>query len=202
MSHNFEVIEADSKDLEGIPLLLKQRSLHPGEKLWQQYCQAMADSWLRRTDGAVPEEISLIVVDKIGVIRGFCTLCQRRHPIYPRLLKVPIIAIEKGPNETEIAQAFFDHLLNFARGQHFDAVLFGNSTRKSWGERTVPDGDTCLGGTLMPLNIDRQRQCEPSKHSNAGSLIPLQFGGRSFDQSRSRRTDVNCSPRRYTRALA
>lgn len=202
MSQNFEVIEADPKDLGGISLLLKQRSLHPDEKVWRQYCATMVASELRRTAGAVPEETSLIVIDKIGVVRGFCIVRRRRHPNYPRLLDVQVIAIEKGPNENQIARAFFDHLLSFARCQHFDAVLFGSSTSKSWGERTVPDGETRLAGTIMPLNIDRQGQCEPSKLSSAASPIPLQSGGRSFDQSRSYRTDAGSSPRWHSRVSA
>ena len=202
MSQNFEVIEADPKDLEGISLLLKQRSLHPDEKVWQQYCKTMVASELRRTAGAVPKETSLIVIDKIGVVRGFCIVRRRRHPNYPRLLDAPVIAVERGPNENAIARTIFDHLLHFAQCQHFNALRFGCSTSKSWEERTAPDGDTRLGGTIMPLNIDRQGQCEPSKLSNAGSPIPQQSGGRSFDQSRSYRTDVGWSPRWYSRASA
>lgn len=194
MSQNFEVIEADPKDLEGISLLLKQRSLHPDEKVWQQYCQSMVASEFRRTTGAVPEETSLIVIDKIGVVRGFCIVRRRRHPNYPSLLDAPVIAIEKGPNENEIARTLFDHLMSFAGCQDFDALRFGSSTPKSWEERTFADGDTRLGGTIMPLNTNRQG-CELSKPSSAGSSIPQRFGGHSFDQSKSCRIDVGCFPR-------
>lgn len=201
MSQDFEVIEADPKDLEGISQLLKQRALHPDENLWEQYRETMLGSELQRSAGAEPKQFSLVVIDKIGIVRGFCMVRRRRHPNYPRLLDVPVIAIEKGPNENAIARTIFDHLLRFARGQHFDALLFGSSTPGCWGERAVPDGATRLGGTIMPLNINRQAHGEPSKPSNAGSPIP-QLGDHSFDRSRSYRTDASCSPRQYAKASA
>jgi hypothetical protein len=202
MSQNFEVIAADPKDLAGISLLLKQRALHPDESLWEQYCKTMADPEPRGTRGAAHEETSLIVIDKIGASRGFCIVRQRRHPNYPRLLDVPVIAIEKGPNENEIARAIFDHLFHFAQRQNCHAVRFGASTPQSWHQRIAPDYEMCSAGTIMPLNIDPQRQHESSKPSSAGSPIPRQFDGRSFDQSRSYRTDVTCSPRWYSRISA
>jgi hypothetical protein len=202
MSQNFDVVEADPKDLEGISLLLEQRSLHPDKKLWQQYCETMVLSELQRTAGAVPKETSLIVIDRIGVVRGLCIVRERGHPNYPRLLDVPVIAIEKGPNENQIARAFFDHLLSFARCQNFDALRFGANTSKFWAEQNVLDGDARLTGTIMPLNMNRQRLGELSKLSSAGSPSLQRSGGHSFDQSRLYRTDVICSPPWYARALA
>lgn len=201
MSQNFEVTEADQEDLEGISLLLKQRSLHPEEKLWERYCKTMVDSKRRHTAGAVLEDTSLIVIDRIGVVRGFCIIRWRRHPNYPDLLDVPVIAIEKGPNENEIARTVFNHLLNFARCQNFDALRLGSSTTKFWEERTASACETRLAGTIMPLNINPQGRCELSRPARTGSPMLPHLEGRSFGQSRLHRIDAGGSQRRYSRAL-
>ena len=152
MSPSFNVAEADPRDLAGISKLLDQTSLQPDKRLWEQYCETVSECEAGRPAGDACPEASFVIVDKIGVVRGFFIVRQRRHPTYHRLLDVPIIAIEKGPSEHEIARATFDYLMDLAKRQQFDALRIGCARRAAWEERLVPDSALRLTGTIMPLN--------------------------------------------------
>lgn len=196
MSQDFTVIEADPKDLDGISRLLRQRSMQPDHGHWKQYCAAMGEAESDMAGNSPSErETSFVVIDKIGVVRGFGVARPRRHPNYPRLLDVPVLAVEKGPNENDIARTLFDHLLQIAEDRQFDALRFGRGSSRSWEERTAADCALGVTGTIMPLNIKRFTDSRSPQPSNASSLIRPRFGDRSYDQSRLYRTDGGCSPR-------
>lgn len=79
MSQNFEVTQVDPRDLDGISRLLQQRSMKPSDELWQEYCGALSQSSLTSPQGDSDErETSVVITDKIGVVRGFCIV--RRRP--------------------------------------------------------------------------------------------------------------------------
>lgn len=199
MSQDFKVIEADPKDLDGISRLLRQRSMQPDDELWKQYCATMSES----ASGTVPNsafrrETSFVVIDKIGIVRGFGVARSRRHPNYPRLLDVPVLAVEKGPNENEIARALFDQLLHVAERGQFDALRFGRGTPSSWEQRTVADSELGVTGTIMPLNNNRLADSDLPLPSSNSSLMRQRFGDRSYDRSKLYRTDAGCSPRSHS----
>lgn len=203
MSQDFEVIEADPKDLDGISRLLRQRSMQPDDGLWKQYCATMSESESGiGLNSAFRRETSFVVIDKIGIIRGFGVTRQRRHPNYPRLLDVPVLAVEKGPNENEIARALFDHLLHIAERRQFDALRFGRGAPSCWKERTAADSELGITGTIMPLDINRHRDSGSPQPSSNSSPTRQRFGDRSYDQSKSYSTDAGCFRRSRSRFSA
>jgi hypothetical protein len=193
MSRDFRVIYADYSDLAGILALLKQRSLAPDEPRWKIFCETLSCNEAE-TD-TLRQQTPFIVVDRIGVSRGFFTLRRCSYPTYPNLLDVAIVAVERGPNENRIARTIFDHVLDLADRQQFDALRFGCGMAKAWEQQLAPDSEAPLGGTIMPLRIRPQMEREPSKSPGAAPLSHQPFVGRSADRSLSYRTDANCSRR-------
>ena len=204
MSQNFEVTQVDPRDLDGISRLLQQRSMKPSDELWQEYCGALSRSSLTSPHGDSDErETSVVITDKIGVVRGFCIVRRRHHPNYGRLLDVPIIAIEIGPNENEIARVIFDHMVDVSKREASDAVRFGRSSPTSWEERVVPDAELRLTGTIMPLAIGRRARPEPAL--TAPSIVASnrqQSVGRLCDRSIPYKTNVGWSPQPLLMAWA
>jgi hypothetical protein len=204
MSQNFKVTEADPRDLDEISNLLQQRSMRPSDELWQEYCQTLSGpNPTSASGGAGKSETSIIIIDKIGLVRGFCIIRRRHHPTYGRLLDVPIIALEIGPNENEIARVIFDHMMDVSRRESTDALRFGISSPKAWAERVIPDLELRLTGTIMPLGIGRRAQPEPTLTATPiAAPTRQQSVGQICDLSIPYRTNVGCSSQPWLTASA
>ena len=141
--------------------------MRPCDELWQEFRKTLlGPNSTSASAGVDKPETSLVVIDKIGVVRGFCIIRWRHHPNYGRLLDEPITALEIGPNENEIARAIFDHLVDVSTREASETLRFGRSSAKAWEERAIPDAELCLTGTTMPLGIGSparplKRPCRP-----------------------------------------
>ena len=137
--------------------------MQPSDELWQEYCGGLSGPSSTSAHGDCEEpETSLVIIDKIGVVRGFCIVRRRHHPNYGQLLDVPIIALEIGPNQNEIARVTFDYLMDIATSEASDAVRYGRSSAKAWEERAIRDAELSLTGTIMPLGMGRPAPTQPT----------------------------------------
>jgi len=180
MGRDFRVINADIKDFDAAFALLERRALHPDEKRWRRFCDTLSCSETKVD--TLNQAMPFTVVDKIGMPRGFFILRRRSHLLYPRLLDMPLAAVEHGPNENHIARAIFDYVIDFAGHRQFDAVHFGRAS-KVCEQQLASDAGARLDGTIMPLCSRPQRQSDPSKSSTMAKPLYRSRLGRPFDQS-------------------
>lgn len=147
MRQNFEVIEASRNDLPEISELVVQHYGLAHESSWNDFCANIhcPPDTERLSDG------SFIVIDRIGAIRGFFIIRKRPHGCYRNLLDVPVVVVESGPNEGEIARTTFDYLLDHAKREGCDALRLGPSDPDDWAEVTTCTSADLLTGSIMPL---------------------------------------------------
>lgn len=147
--NNFTVAPAQEADWPDLERFLNAAGAMPPPAIWQELKQFTAKQPVDVKHRSLNQ--MLIVVDRLGMIRGFCLVqCIRQWP-HHRVLDIPVLIVEDGENQNTICRALYDHATEIARTNAIRTVHFHRLAKDCWWSTPLYQMPS-KGGVIVPID--------------------------------------------------